>query len=587
MLVEGVENIGGRSPEPATGGFVMKRISIVLAAVALVVGACSPAPGGTPATSAPGASEGPARGGTVIFAMWQEPTTLAPPYLNQTIAGLVAQVAVEGLTRTDTDGNYQPVLAKSVPTINNNGVKVSADGKKMDVTYELLSGVTWSDGHAFTSADVKFTWENRLKDPKVVNRAGYDQIESIDTPSDTTVVMHYKSVYAPYPVLFGFLLAKHVAEKEADLSKSDYNQRPLGTGPFKFTEFVAGDHITAERNPNYRLKDRPYLEKIIFKSVPASEVAIAQLKAGEVQAMWNILESQTPDLEKETAVKLAVTPSPSVERVEINMAQNKDMTDPTSLHPVLGDIAVRKALVWATPKQQIVDKLLFGKAKPGSSGYSQGWAKYTGAPQDGYDPKKANDELDKAGWIKGTDGIRSKGGIRASLTIVSTTGNKTREQIEQVLVDEYKQIGIELSIQNQPSSVFLSGSWSAGDPRKRGTFDLNMYATSPDIDPHTHIFTRFHSSQIPSSANGGIGNNYTRLRSPDVDRAIDEGGGTLDLEKRKAAYTRAIKGINDAYAIIWLYERASIDAFRSNVAGWQGNVWDNITWNAGDWYLKK
>jgi peptide/nickel transport system substrate-binding protein len=565
----------------------MKRISIVLAAVVLVVGACTPAPGGTPATSAPVASAGPARGGTVIFAMWQEPTTLAPPYINQTIAGLVAQVAVEGLTRTDTDGQYQPVLAKSVPTTNNNGVKISADGKKMDVTYELLSGVTWSDGHPFTSADVKFTWENRLKDSKVVNRAGYDQIESIDTPNDTTVVMHYKSVYAPYPVLFGFLLAKHVAEKEADLSKSDYNQRPLGTGPFKFTEFVAGDHITAERNPNYRVKDRPYLEKIIFKSVPASEVAIAQLKAGEVQGMWNILESQTPDLEKETAVKLVVTSSPNVERVEINTAQNKDMTDPTSLHPVLGEIAVRKALVWATPKQQIVDKLLFGKAKPGSSGYSQGWAKYTGTPQDSYDPKKANDELEKAGWVKGADGIRSKGGIRASLTIVSTTGNKTREQIEQVLVDEYKQIGIELSIKNQPSSVFLSGSWSAGDPRKRGTFDLDMYATSPDIDPHNHIFTRFHSSQIPSSANGGVGNNYTRLRSPDVDKAIDEGGATLDLEKRKVAYARAVKGINDAYAVIWLYERASIDAFRTNVAGWEGNVWDNITWNAGDWYLKK
>jgi peptide/nickel transport system substrate-binding protein len=565
----------------------MKRISIVLAAVVLVVGACTPAPGGTPATSAPVASAGPARGGTVIFAMWQEPTTLAPPYINQTIAGLVAQVAVEGLTRTDTDGQYQPVLAKSVPTTNNNGVKISADGKKMDVTYELLSGVTWSDGHPFTSADVKFTWENRLKDSKVVNRAGYDQIESIDTPNDTTVVMHYKSVYAPYPVLFGFLLAKHVAEKEADLSKSDYNQRPLGTGPFRFTEFVAGDHITAERNPNYRVKDRPYLDKIIFKSVPASEVAIAQLKAGEVQGMWNILESQTPDLEKETAVKLVVTSSPNVERVEINTAQNKDMTDPTSLHPVLGEIAVRKALVWATPKQQIVDKLLFGKAKPGSSGYSQGWAKYTGTPQDSYDPKKANDELEKAGWVKGADGIRSKGGIRASLTIVSTTGNKTREQIEQVLVDEYKQIGIELSIKNQPSSVFLSGSWSAGDPRKRGTFDLDMYATSPDIDPHNHIFTRFHSSQIPSSANGGVGNNYTRLRSPDVDKAIDEGGATLDLEKRKVAYARAVKGINDAYAVIWLYERASIDAFRTNVAGWEGNVWDNITWNAGDWYLKK
>jgi len=567
----------------------VKRFSIALAMVALVVTACGPTPGGTPASATPAASEGPARGGTLIFAMWQEPTTLAPPYVNQTIAGLVSQVAVEGLNRIDTDGNYQPLLAKAVPTISNGGVKLSADGKKMDVTYELLSGVTWSDGHAFTSADVKFTWENRMKDPKVVNRAGYDQIESIDTPNDTTVVMHFKSIYAPYPVLFGAgpaLLAKHVAEKEADLSKSDYNQRPLGTGPFKITEFVAGDHITAERNPNYREKGKPYLDKIIFKSVPASEVAIAQLKAGEVQGMWNILESQTPDLEKEASIKLVITPSPGVERIELNLAQNKDMTDPNSVHPILGDIAVRKALLWATPKQQIVDKLLFGKAKPGSSGYSQGWAKYSGT-QDAYDPKKANDELDKAGWIKGSDGIRSKSGVRASLTILTTTGNKTREQVEQILVDEFKQIGVELKIQNQPSSVLLSGSWSAGDPRKRGTFDLDMYTTSPDIDPHNHIFTRFHSSQIPSAANGGLGNNYLRLKSPEVDKAIEEGGATLDLEKRKAAYAKAIKAINDSYAIIFVYERASIDAFRTSVGGWQGNVWDNITWNTQEWFLTK
>src|SRR5712692_7578189 len=111
----------------------VKRISIVLASVALVVAACTPAPGGTPASGTPAASEGPTRGGTVIFAMWQEPTTLAPPYINQTIAGLVAYVAVEGLNRIDTDGNYQPVLAKAVPTISNGGVKLSADGTKMDV----------------------------------------------------------------------------------------------------------------------------------------------------------------------------------------------------------------------------------------------------------------------------------------------------------------------------------------------------------------------------------------------------------------------------------------------------------------------
>src|SRR5438445_6982947 len=145
------------------GRMTVKRCFIVLASVALVIAACTATPGATPASGTPAASEGPTRGGTVIFAMWQEPTTLAPPYLNQTIAGLVSQVAVEGLTRTDTDGNYQPVLAKAVPDTNNGGVKLSADGKKMDMTYELLSAVTWSDGHAFTSADVKFTWENGLQ----------------------------------------------------------------------------------------------------------------------------------------------------------------------------------------------------------------------------------------------------------------------------------------------------------------------------------------------------------------------------------------------------------------------------------------
>ena len=563
----------------------MRRFFIAFASIALVVAACSQAPSGAPASGTPASADAPVRGGTLIFAMWQEPTTLAPPYLNQTIAGLVSQVAVEGLTRTDTDGKYQAVLAKAVPDVNNGGVKVSADGKKMDVTYELLSGVTWSDGHAFTSADVKFTWENRMKDPKVVNRAGYDQIEAIDTPNDTTVVMHFRSVYAPYPVLFQFLLAKHVAEKEADLSKSDYNQRPLGTGPFKFTEFVAGDHITAERNPNYRVKDKPYLDKIIFKSVPSSQVALAQLQAGEVQAMWNLTEAQTPDVEKTQGLALQVTPAPTVERIEINTAQNREYPDPNSTHPILADSAVRRALLYATPKQQIIDKLLFGKAKPGSSPVSQGWAKYTGT-QEGYDPAKANSTLEASSWVKGSDGIRTKNGVRLSLTYATTTGDQLRERVQQVLVDEWKAVGIEVKIQNQPSSVLLSGSCTGKDPRKLGTFDLIMYASTPSIDPHTTIAPRYSSKGIPTQADCS-GQNYTRFKSPDADKAIDEAGSTLDLEKRKTAYNTVMKLLNDAYVIIWMYDRARIDARVTGVQGWQPNTWGNFTWNVSDWWLKK
>lgn len=566
----------------------MKRMFTLCIAFLIVVAACAPTrsaggPGVTTATPSPKVDK-PTRGGTLVFAMWQEPTTLAPMYINQTIGALVAQVAVEPLAETDNDGNYVPVLARQIPTIANGKARVV--GTKLEVEWELKPGITWSDGKPLTSADIHFTWQTWIKDPKVVNRAGFSEIEAIETPSPTTALVKYKTVYAPYPTNFNWILPKHLLENEADISRSEYNRRPLGTGPFRITEFKAGESITAERNPNYRDKDKPYLDRIVFKSVPTSEVAIAQLKAGEVQAMWNLLESQTPDVEREANISVIIAPGPTVERIELNTAENKDGSAPDSVHPVLGDIAVRKALLWATPKAELAKRLFFDKARPAESGYPQGWGRYTGK-QDGYDPKKASDALDSAGWVKGADGIRSKGGVRASLTFITTTGNKTREQVQQVLGDEWKKIGIETKIQNMPSAVFLSGSAERGDPRKKGTYDLNMYATGAGVDPHAHIFPRFHSTQIPHPGNRFAGLNYTRLKSPEADRALAEAGATLDQAARAAAYNRAVKAINDQYVVIWLYDRARIDAHRRNVGGMKASVWGNVTWNVQDWFIRQ
>ena len=581
----------GTGDRPDQGEDTMRRLSIGLAAIGLVIAACaqSPAPGaGTSSapTASAAATASPTRGGTAIVAIWQEPSTLAAHYANQTVTDVVNFGVIEGLTSTTTDGEYIPNLAKSVPTVANGGAKVSADGKKLDVTWELKPGIKWSDGTPLTSADIKYTWEIWMKDPKTNSRTGFSEIESIDLPSDVTAVVHYKSVYAPYPNNFFSLMPKALLEKEADISKTDYVRRPLGTGPFKVTEFKAGDSITLEKNTNYRgAPDKPYLDKIIFKSVPSSQVALAQLQAGEVHAMWNLTEAQTPDAEKMAGVALQVVPGPTVERIELNTAQNKENTDPNSVHPVLGDIAVRKALLYATPKQQIVDKLLFGKAKPGSSPVSQGWAAYKGT-QEGYDPAKANSTLDQAGWVKGSDGIRSKGGVRASLTYTTTTGDQLRERVQQALLDEWKAVGIEVKIQNQPSAVLLSGSCASKDPRKLGSFDMVMYASTPAIDPHSTVATRYSSKQIPTAADCS-GQNYTRFKNPDADKAIDEAGATLDLEKRKAAYSTAIKLLNEAYVIIWMYDRANIDARRTELQGWQPNVWQRFTWNVADWYIKK
>jgi peptide/nickel transport system substrate-binding protein len=437
-----------------------------------------------------------------------------------------------------------------------------------------------------TSADIKYTWQIWMKDPKVNNRTGYSEIDSIDTPNDLTAVVHYKSIYAPYPLNFGGIMPKHLLENEPDISKTEYNRKPIGTGPFKITDFKAGDSITLERNDNYRFApDKPYLDKIIFRSVPSVQTAMAQLKAGEVNAVWNLTADQAVDLEKVSGLVVSSVPGPTVERIEMNTAQNKEFTDPNSTNPVLGDIAVRKAMLYATPKQQIIDKLFYGKAAVGTSPVSQGWAAYK-QPQEGYDPNKANATLDAAGWVKGSDGIRSKGGVRASLTYTTTTGDATREKVQQVLVEEWKNVGIEVKIQNVPSSVLLSGSCTSKDPRKLGSFDLVQYASSPGIDPHTTVFTRYHSKNIPTQANCS-GQNYTRVKNADMDKAIEEAGSTLDLEKRKAAYAKALKLLNDQVVIIWLYDRADIDARQDALRGWQANTWQRFTWNIQDWFLKK
>src|SRR5262245_38905474 len=172
----------------------VRGAAVVAAALLIVATACAPAAPTSGASAAPSAAAtvaatpagGPTRGGTATIAIWQEPANLAPYYQNQTVQSVVLNLIVEGLLQTQANGEYAPLLAQDVPTVSNGGVKLSADGKSMDVTYKLKPGLKWSDGVALTSADIKFTWQVWLSDPKVTTREGYDQITGIDTPDDLT-----------------------------------------------------------------------------------------------------------------------------------------------------------------------------------------------------------------------------------------------------------------------------------------------------------------------------------------------------------------------------------------------------------------
>jgi peptide/nickel transport system substrate-binding protein len=556
------------------------RIAVVFVAT-LLLASCAARPSG-PSTASPATAAVPRHGGTIVFAA-QEPETLHHfrSTGSQTNA-LVYRLAVEGLTAVAPTGAPRAVLAADVPTIANGGVRLEPDGT-MSVRWTLRPDLRWSDGTPLTSADVRFTWRSVMTDLRATTREGYELISDIDTPDERTAVVRYRAIDAAYANRFDAVLPRHVLEGATEAAVAAYSRAPLGTGPFRITEFASGDHVTAERNERYRVAGRPYLDRVIFRFVASVEAAKEQLRAGEVDAAGSLSEADAVALEADPAISVTSVPSPSVETLAFNLMRPGSATDP---HPVLGDVSVRRALVYATPKALIVDKLLYGRTRPGTSEIPIGWAAPGSLAQESFDPDRASRLLDEAGWRRADDGVRAKGGTRLSLRVVSTTGNKLREQIEQVLVDAWRAIGVELRIANVPSAV-LTGSWASSGVRKRGDFDLllaqaGLGVTSPD--PQSYLSQRHRCDAIPRAENSGAGANYERFCDARVDRLLDEAGRMLDRERRRDLYGEVLGILNERAMAIWLYDRGRYDAFRTRVVGYAANGWDVATWNASDWY---
>ena len=543
------------------------RVTLRLVLTALLLASC--APGSDRSTSS-----GEARtGGTLVFAA-QEPETLHPFRSTGTQTNaLVYRLAVEGLTSPGADGEAQPVLAEAVPTIANRGVLV--DGRAMTVRWSIRPGLRWSDDAPVTSADVRFTWQAVMSDPQAASREGYDLMTDVETPDERTAVVRYREVDVAYTTRFGGLLPAHVLAGASAETVAAYARAPLGTGPFRITEFVSGDHVTAVRNDRYRVPGRPYLDRVIFRFVSSVEAAKAQLRAGEVDAADSLSEADAADLATEPALRVVSVPSPTVEAVAFNLSR-----------PAVADTAVRRALLSATPKAQIADKLLHGLSRPGTSEIPLGWASPAGMSQESYDRTRSQALLNDAGWLPGPDGVRARDGQRLKLRIVSTTGNALREAIEQVLVTEWRAIGVELQIQNVPSSV-LTGSWLSGGVRKRGDFDVLLATSGLGVttpDPQSYLAQRHRCDAIPRTENNGAGANYERFCDSRVDALLDEAGQSLDRARRVSAYREVLSTLNQHVIAIWLYDRGRYDAYRSRIRGQSDNGWDVATWNIADWY---
>jgi peptide/nickel transport system substrate-binding protein len=509
-----------------------------------------------------------------------------------------SRLILEPLAASGPDGKPIPVLAAEIPTIDNGGI--SKDQKS--ITWKLKPGIKWSDGTPFTADDVVFTWQY-VADPKTAASTTQivDGVTNVEAKDPQTVVVTFKDPN-PYPYQIftstnGPIIQKkqfqdYIGDKSKD---APGNLAPIGTGPYKVTDFKPGDVVTYAVNENYRDPNKPFFKEVQFKGGgDATSAARAVFQTGDVDYAWNLqVEAQVLNqLSQGGKATLVTAPGPSLERILINFADpNTDSggarSEPDTKHPFFSDLNVRKAFAMAVDRKSIGDQL-YGPA-------GQSTCNVMNSPADLVSPNTAamdvckfdiagaNALLDQAGWTKGSDGIRAKNGVKMHV-LYQTTVNPLRQKEQDIVKNGWQQLGVEVELKSVDASVFFSSD--AGNPDTAAHFytDVEMFtngASSPDMTQYIALWA---SDQIASKANQWHGNNYHRWSNPDYDAIYNQLKTETDAAKRRDLIIKANDLLVGQVVVIPLVARTQpTDGISKAIQGEIPNPWDSVLWNIADW----
>ncbi len=512
----------------------------LLAVLALFFSACGAQ--GTP-TSQTADNSKPVKGGTWIDDLANEPDSLIPNGSSQTFAVLMENALYAPPFYGDTQGHITPGIVPTLPTVQNGGI--SSDYKTWKFT--LLPNLKWSDGQPLTAEDIDFTWKlwNNPKFAAAVT-TGYNLITSADVSSDKlSITFHLKQAFAPFLAAWtdggGAPLPKHVFQNipPDQILKSKENLNPsVASGPFKMSESVPGNHYTTVRNDNYFLASQgmPYLDKVIFRPVADQNTVLKDLQANNATSTWFIDVSKTKAYQALQNYNFVVNPAASnFETIVINFK------NPT----LANNLEVRQAMAMAIDHQALIKTARVGQGSPLCTDH--GAAVHPGyqpdAPCPKFDPAGANKLLDDHGWVKGSDGVRSKDGKRLEFKYTTTSGKPWRQADEEIIQQNFKDIGIKLNIQNVPASTFF------GPFLNNGQHDLAEFENSFTYDPDDDTLVGCDAIPPP----GGSGENWSFKCYPELQKLITQEQQTVDPVARQAIFNKEHQILLTQFPYIFLY----------------------------------
>jgi len=482
---------------------------------------------------------------------------LIPMLATDTASSGITGWVFNGLTKYDKDIKITGDLAESWD--------VSPDG--LVITFHLRKGVKWHDGAPFTSADVLFTY-NTIRDPKVATpySDAYGPIDKVEAPDDYTVKVTYKRPFAPALEAWGMnVIPKHLLEGK-DINTDPFNRHPIGTGPYKFKEWITGQKIVLEAYDDY-FEGRPKLDRFVARIIPDQATTFLELKAGgiDVQDLTPVQYSrQTSDKEFTDTFNKFKYPAFAYTYLGYNL------TDPK-----FKDKKVRQAISYAINTKSMIDGVLLGLGTTLTGPFPpESWAYNKEVKGYPYDPEKAKALLAEAGW-KDTngDGIVDKGGKPLSFTILLNQGNEQRMKAGEIIQQDLRKVGVDVKLKSLEWQALLHDFI---DKRNFEAIILG-WSLSRDPDPYDIWYSK-------KTKEGEF--NFVGYNNPEVDRLMIEGRETFDMEKRKEIYHKIHAILSEDAPYTFLYVPAELPALHKRFKGVKVapiGIWYNFK----DWYVPK
>jgi peptide/nickel transport system substrate-binding protein len=461
----------------------------------------------------------------LVIGLKSSPTNLDPRVGNDNASGRIMDLCCAGLIRVTPELDYAPDIASSWET---------PDDKT--IVFKLNPNAKFQNGKPVTAQDVKWTYDSTMGPDLVTSKkSGYSAVSSIEAPDAQTIIFHLKE---PNGGLFDNLNLGIVPQgTDTNIAKS----KPIGAGPYKVVEFKTDESVELEAFDQYHL-GAPKIKHITVRIIPDLTTMVLELRRGTINLEINqIAFENVGEFEKSPKHQVIKKPGSVWQYLAFNL---HDRT--------LSNVNVRRAIAHAIDRQKIVTDLLRGHGVPTDSMFAVGhWARANSLPAYPYDPARAKQLLDEAGF-KDPDGD----GPQPRFTLSFKTSNDMEANLRAQMIQQMLQVvGIGVTIETTEFGKFF-------EDIGKGNFQLYSLTRNGIGDPDFYYIIFFSKNVPPEGQNRGYYSN------PRVDRLILEGRSTFDRARRKQIYGEIQRIVQEDLPYVSLYHQINVAVMDKGLQGY-------------------